>query len=283
MKPVGEMLKNVREKTPLVHFITNYVTVNDCANITLACGGSPIMADEKSEVEEMTSLCSALVINIGTANLRTLDSMICAGRHANDLDIPVILDPAGVGASSFRNNAVNLLLQEINFSIIKGNISEIKFLSDGIISTQGVDASKSDLVNEDNLPEAVTFARKISMITGSVIVITGPIDIIADSTQAYAIYNGHPSMPLVTGTGCMSAALLGCFAGANPDVLLDAAVASTALMGICGETAYLKKEQTGVGLSTFRSLLIDSVGDADAKLLEEKIRIRHIPANTTQA
>lgn len=235
MEILGKVFKQIRKKTPIIHFLTNYVTVNDCANITLACGGSPIMADEIKEVEQIAALSSALVLNIGTANERTFASMLCAGKYANRFGIPIVLDPAGAGASRFRDDVVCKLLQEIDFTIIKGNISEIKFLSDGFTSTQGVDAADSDLVNEDNLKEVMVFSKKLSIITGSIIIITGPIDIVADHQTGYAIRNGHPLMPSVTGTGCMSGAVAGCFLGANANQPLEAAVASTVAMGICGE------------------------------------------------
>lgn len=154
------LLSRVRSRTPLVHFLTNYVAVNDCANMTLACGGSPVMADQGSEVEQMVALCSALVINIGTANERVLDSMLLAGRRANELGIPVVLDPVGVGASDFRNDAVRELLREVNFSLIKGNISEIFFLAGGMASTRGVDAARADLVREETPGEAAEISSR---------------------------------------------------------------------------------------------------------------------------
>lgn len=226
------LLANVRLKSPLVHFLTNYVTVNDCANMAIACGGSPIMADEVSEVDQISSLSAALVINIGTVNQRTLASMLRAGRHANNCGIPIVLDPAGAGASDFRNNAVTELLREVNFTVIKGNISEIKFISDGITSTQGVDASTADLISEDSLNDAFVFSRQLSVMTGATIIITGPIDLVADSRRGYAIRNGNPMMTRVTGTGCMSGASEGCLLGANPTCVLEAMVVSQTAMGI---------------------------------------------------
>ncbi|HWT27027.1 MAG TPA: hydroxyethylthiazole kinase, partial [Mobilitalea sp.] len=125
------IIEKIREKSPLVHCITNYVTVNDCANILLACGASPIMADDRLEVEEITSISNALVINIGTLNERTVDSMLAAGRKANELNHPVILDPVGAGASRLRTDTVKRLLSEVKFSVIRGNISEIKAVYNG--------------------------------------------------------------------------------------------------------------------------------------------------------
>lgn len=276
MEQIKELLTNLRNKAPLVHFITNYVTVNDCANITLACGGSPIMSDEEDEVEQICDHCSALVINIGTANKRTLASMLRAGKHANKMGIPVVLDPAGAGASDFRNNAIHLLLREVDFSVIKGNISEIKFLSDGIMSTQGVDACAADLVNENTIRETIQFSRRLSVMTGAIIVITGPIDIISDDERGYAIRNGNPKMSAVSGTGCMSAAVLGCFLGTTPSSPLAAAVASMAAMGLCGELAFEKMKLLNAGLSSYRSLLIDCMDMLSYEQLQEGIKIEQL-------
>lgn len=234
------------------------------------------MADEVSEVEQISSLASAVVINIGTANERTLSSMLRAGRYANDCGIPIILDPAGAGASDFRNNAVTQLLREVNFNVIKGNISEIKFLSDGITSTQGVDASTADLVSENTLKDAFLFSRQLSVMTGAAIIITGPIDIVSDSRSGYAIRNGHPMMTRVTGTGCMSGAAAGCFLGANPKHTLEAMVASTAAMGLCGEIAYEEKILLGAGLSTYRNLIIDAMDKLTEECLMERMKVEQL-------
>lgn len=188
-----------------MHFITNYVTVNDCANMTLALGGSPIMADDLREVEQIVGHCSALVLNIGTLSERTVQSMLAAGKEANRLGRPVVFDPVGVGASRFRNETVAMLLREVRFDVIKGNISEIAYLAEGIGTTKGVDANLDALSTEGNLRWHTDLARKVSTQTGAAIVISGPIDIVADSHEAWAIRNGHPMMANITGTGCMSA------------------------------------------------------------------------------
>ena len=140
------MLENVRKNCPLVHNITNYVTVNDCANIILACGASPIMADDENEVEEITTICGGLNINIGTLNKRTIASMLKAGKKANELNHPVVLDPVGAGASALRTETATNLLEEVKFSVIRGNISEIKTLALGSGTTKGVDADVADKV-----------------------------------------------------------------------------------------------------------------------------------------
>ena len=157
---LGKMLENVRAKCPLIHNITNYVTVNDCANIVLACGASPIMADDKAEVAEITSVCAGLNINIGTLNSRTIESMHIAGKRANELGHPVVLDPVGAGASKLRTNTAKALLEDIHFTVLRGNISEIKTLALGTGGAKGVDADIADKVMKENLPQTVAFAKK---------------------------------------------------------------------------------------------------------------------------
>lgn len=271
-----KIFENIKIKTPLVHCITNYVTVNDCANILLACGGSPIMADDKNEVEEITSICNALDINIGTLNERTIESMLLAGKKSNELSHPVVLDPVGAGASKLRTETTFKLLNEISFSVIRGNISEIKTVYAGSGTTKGVDADVSDIVTEENLNEAVEFAKKLSEKTGSIIAITGAIDIIADNNKAYIVKNGHAMMSKITGTGCMLTALITAFCGANTANLLDATATAVAMMGLCGELAYENVIKNNRGTSSYRTYLIDEISKITSKTLEEgaKIEVR---------
>lgn len=159
-----QILENINSKKPLVHCITNYVTVGDCANIVAACGASPIMADDYNEVEDITSICNALVLNIGTLNERTVKSMIRAGKKANALRHSVILDPVGAGASKLRTETTYTLLDEIEFSVIRGNISEIKTIAYGNGTTKGVDADISDTVTEENLSKSIEFVKELSKV-----------------------------------------------------------------------------------------------------------------------
>ena len=182
--------ENVRRTCPLIHNITNYVTVNDCANMVLACGASPIMADDAAEVEDITTICGGLNINIGTLNSRTITSMLLAGKKANQLGHPVVLDPVGAGASRLRTDTAFRLLRDVKFTVIRGNISEIKTLASGAGTTKGVDADVADKVTEENLDSAVAFAKAFAAQTGAVIAITGAIDIVADAEKAYCIRNG---------------------------------------------------------------------------------------------
>lgn len=264
-----QIITNVRNNVPLVHAITNYVTVNDCANIILASGGSPIMADDINEVTDITAISSALVLNMGTLNERTAISMLAAGKKANQCGLPVVFDPVGAGASAFRNKLAYQLLEEIQFSVIKGNISEIKFLAAGEGRTAGVDACEGDKVTEDNLKSVADFAKEFSKRTGSVIAITGAIDVVADENLVYAIKNGHFMMSKITGTGCMLAAVTGSYVGANPGSILKATAAAVCGMGLCGELAYKKLCELHGGTGTYRMLLIDEMSRLNEQMLEE--------------
>lgn len=267
------ILENVRGKTPLVHCITNYVTVNDVANILLACGGSPIMADDERDAVEITAICNALVINIGTLNERTIATMLKTGKRANELSHPVVLDPVGAGASKLRTDTTFRLLEEVKFSVIRGNISEIKTVSKGSGTTKGVDADVRDAVTEENLDETISFAKGLSAGTGAVIAITGAIDIVADSNRAYVIRNGHPMMSRITGTGCMLTAVIAAYCAANPGSHLDAAAAAVCAMGLCGELAYDKMVKNDGGTSSFRTYLIDAMSRLDAETLKGGMKI----------
>lgn len=268
-----KILENVRKKHPLVHNITNYVTVNDCANILLAAGASPIMADDINEVEEITTICSALNINIGTLNERTIASMIKAGKKANAIAHPVILDPVGAGASELRTDTAFRLLKEVKFAVIRGNSSEIKTVAQGSGTTKGVDADLSDAITDANLAEAITFAQNLSDKTGAVIAITGAIDIIADAKKAYVIRNGHTMMSKITGTGCMLSALIAAFCGANPEHILDATAAAVACMGFCGEIAYGKTTHANAGNGSFRIFLIDAMSQMTQETFNGGIKV----------
>lgn len=262
------MLKNVREKCPLIHNITNYVTVNDCANVVIACGASPIMADDKEEVAEITSICAGLNINIGTLNSRTIESMLIAGKRANELKHPVVLDPVGAGASRLRTETARKLLDEVKFTVIRGNISEIKTLAFGNGTTKGVDADVADKVTEENLDEVVAFAKAFAEKTGAVAAITGAIDIVADENNAYCISNGHPMMSSITGTGCQLSAMTAAFVTANPGHPLEAAAAAVSAMGLAGEIAHQRLTPLD-GNSSYRNYIIDAIYQLTPTQLKE--------------
>ena len=263
-----EMFEKVRKTCPLIHNITNYVTVNDCANIVLACGASPIMADDKEEVAEITTICSGLNINIGTLNSRTIASMLIAGKRANELNHPVVLDPVGAGSSKLRTETAMQLLEEVKCSVIRGNISEIKTLASGNGTTKGVDANVADKVTEENLDEVVAFAKAFAKKTGAVIAITGAIDIVADSSKAYCIRNGHPMMSSITGTGCQLSAMTAAFVTANPDHPLEAAAAAVSAMGYAGEVAHSRLAEMD-GNATYRNYIIDAIYNMTPEMLKK--------------
>lgn len=266
---LGKYLESVRKNSPLIHNITNYVTVNDCANILIACGASPIMADDSGEAEEITSICGGLNINIGTLNKNTVPSMLMAGKKSNELGHPVILDPVGAGASKLRTETAIKLISEVKFSVIRGNISEIKTLAMGSGSTKGVDADAADAITNGTIDSAVNLAKAFSKKTGAVIAITGETDIVTDGDKAFLILNGHPMMAKITGSGCMLTAMTAAYITANPENIFEATAASVCAMGLCGEKAYLTAEKYCAGNSSFRNYLIDEVYKLDAAALDK--------------
>ena len=258
--------ENVKTKTPLVHNITNYVTVNDVANVLLACGGSPIMADDIDDVEDITGICGGLNINIGTLNKNTIPSMLAAGKKANELGHAILLDPVGAGASRLRTETALMLLNEIKFDVIRGNISEIKTLAFGSGSTKGVDADVADAVTEDTLDQAVDFLEKVAGKLGCIIAVTGAIDLVADADICYVIRNGRPEMGKITGTGCQLSGLMTAYLTANQDDKLEAAATAVILMGVAGEVGYANMEPTD-GNATYRNRIIDAIYNMDADKL----------------
>ena len=265
---LGTCLENVRTHTPLVHNITNYVTVNDVANILLACGGSPIMSDDVDEVEEITSICGGLNINIGTLNQRTIPAMLAAGRKAAALGHPVLLDPVGAGASALRTQTARKLAEEIPFTVIRGNSSEIKAMIAGSGSTKGVDADMADAVTEENLEQAVAFAKAAAERYKSIVAITGAIDLVSDGKTCFVIRNGRPEMGRITGTGCQLSGLLTAYLVANPGNELEAAAAAVASMGLAGEIGWNSCAPTD-GNATYRNRIIDAIYHMDGKTLNE--------------
>lgn len=265
---LGNCMENVRKMAPLVHNITNYVTVNDVANVLLACGGSPIMSDEAEDVEDITSICGGLTINIGTLNRRTIEAMFLAGKKANELGHVVVLDPVGAGASALRTNTALALIKEIRFDVIRGNISEIKTLVQGSGSTRGVDADVADAVTEETLPGAAAFVKAFAAESGSIIAVTGAIDLVSDGRQCYVIKNGRPEMGKITGTGCQLSGLMTAFVTANPDQKLEAAAAAVCAMGLAGEIG-ASRMQEGDGNATYRNRIIDAICHMNGEMLDQ--------------
>lgn len=249
---IAANLANVRRYQPLVHHLTNYVTVNDCANVVLALGGSPVMADDCAEAAEMAALASAVVINIGTLNARTIEAMQMAGKAANKLNIPVVLDPVGAGATTLRTETVTSLLNNFKPAVIRGNVSEIKTLAGESVAIKGVDAAA-------DASDAELIARTLAQRLGCVIAITGRTDIISDGKRLCLIDNGHPMLAQVTGTGCMATSLVAAYCGAASDYFA-ATAAGVMTMGLAGEMAY-NSLAAGDGVGTFRVRLLDSISN----------------------
>ena len=256
------LIHRVRGKNPLVHCITNYVTAGDCANMLLACGGSPIMADDLAEAAAITAGCDALVLNLGTPHAGTLPAMAAAGKQANQLGHPVVLDPVGVGASPFRRGAAEQLFREVQFSLIRGNISEVKALLNIRSQGKGVDAGALDAVTEETIPEGIALAQQLWAQTGAAVAITGVIDLVADGEGAYVIRGGHPMLSRITGSGCMLSAVCGAFLAACPDKPAMAVAGAVSSMGLCGEIAAARLRE-GEGTGSFRTYLMDAMSLLD--------------------
>jgi hydroxyethylthiazole kinase len=266
LSKIATTLEQIRAKKPLIHHITNYVTVNDCANITLAIGASPVMADDIKEVEDMVGLASALVLNIGTLNARTVAAMLAAGLKAKSLRIPIILDPVGVGATALRTSTTAMLIREIRPSVLRGNMSEIKMIAGEAVGIKGVDSIADER-------DGVAVARQLSQKLDCVVAITGKTDIIARGEQICRIDNGHEMLARITGTGCMATSLVGCFCGASDDCFIGAA-AGVLTMGLAGELAR-QALKAGEGIGSYRMRLFDAIDQMSPEQLLAGGRISH--------
>jgi len=262
-----ECMDNVRKNVPLVHNITNYVTVNDVANILLACGGSPIMSDEPEDVEDITSVCGGLNINIGTLHQSSIEGMLLAGKKANELGHPVLLDPVGAGASRLRTDTALRIMKEIKLTVIRGNISEIKTLAYGSGTTKGVDADVADAVTEKTLNDAIAFVKNFARKTSCIIAVTGAIDLVSDGEICYVIRNGRPEMGKITGTGCQLSGMMTAYVTANQEKPLEAAASAVCIMGLAGEIGW-SRMQEGDGNATYRNRIIDAVYQMTGEDLE---------------
>ncbi len=260
-----KILSAVQHGHPLVHQITNYVTVTDCANATLAIGASPVMAHSILEAADMASLAQALLLNIGTPDENSAAAMLKAGQAANRFKIPVILDPVGAGATPFRKKLSETLLQGMQVNILRGNQAEIRALLQLSSGSRGVDS----LDDQEDFGElAGRAAREYRCIAA----VTGRIDCISDGQQIIRIANGHPLLQKITGTGCMCSALCASCAAACPDNLLDAAATGIAISGVAGEIAagnLLPHEGSG----TFHLRLMDAFSNMTAEILQQKTRM----------
>jgi hydroxyethylthiazole kinase len=260
--PYADLFARVREKRPLVHHITNYVTVNDCANITLCAGGAPVMADAPEETAEMAAIASSLVLNIGTLNTVQIESMILAGRMANERGIPVILDPVGAGATRFRTDTTRRLLDELEITVLKGNAGEI-----GVVA--GVEAIVRGVDSHGVSGDPVTIAHRLAKALGIVVAVSGATDIVTDGKHTLLVENGHPLMGSISGTGCMAASVTGAFCAESKDPL-TASVAAFAALGLAGERAAALAH----GPFSFKMALFDELANLTPQDLATGARVR---------
>jgi hydroxyethylthiazole kinase len=267
MNKYADLLQNVRAVKPLVHHITNYVTVNDCANVTLAIGGSPVMATAIEEAGKIAALASAVVLNIGTLNAVVVPAMIAAGKSANKKGVPVVFDPVGAGASGFRSSVTARILANVGIAVVRGNISEIRAVGGMDAHTKGVDADNRDM-GADPGRLAADLARERNF----VVAVTGATDVVSDGKRTVLVENGHPMLADVSGTGCMCTSLAGAFLGVEPSRPVPAAAAALLCMGVAGEIAFGTAGSKGLG--SYRQAVMDaiSVMDAETVLAMGKIR-----------
>lgn len=290
MKINESMTGLVRKKRPVIHCITNYVTATDVANIILACGGSPIMADHLDEVTEIAALSNALLLNMGTPKENATAAMEKAGLEANRLNLPVIFDPVGIGASRYRTEAALSLLRNVKATVIRGNASELRVLlkeltgknmqieKGSVASPRGVDASFTDEIREETLESLRETARALSAATGAVAVMTGAIDIVSDGKEAWLIRNGCPQMARITGSGCMLDGIIAAYcAAAGPafslPAMFQAAALATAAAGLCGELAAKRAGKISGGTGSFHCCFLDQVSLLDENTLKGGIDI----------
>ena len=252
-------LAAIRERKPLVHQITNYVVMNETANATLAIGALPVMAHAPQEVEEMASAASALVLNIGTLSDEWIEAMIAAGLAANAAGVPVVLDPVGAGATEYRTDTCRRLLDVLELAVVRGNSAEIATLAGRPAEIRGVEA-----VGANGGPD---LAREAAKSLGCVVAVTGPVDHVSDGETVNSVANGHELMATVTGTGCMSTAVTGCFLGVQPHAL-TAATGALVAFGVAGEDA----AESAKGPGSFHVALYDALYALDPETLDSRAR-----------
>lgn len=260
-KKAAENLKKLRDKKPLIHNITNFVVMNYTANALLACGASPVMAHAQEEVEEMVSFAGALVLNIGTLTPYWIESMLLAGKKANAVNVPIILDPVGSGATKLRTDSAKRLIAELSITVVRGNASEVLSLAHEDSKTKGVDSLHSV---EDAADAAIHLAKEL----GTTLAITGAVDLVTDGQRIHRVSNGHELMGKITGTGCTATALIGAFLAVDTDPV-EATSTALAFFGLAGEQAASKAKTPG----SFQIALLDALYTLDEKQMEEGARI----------
>jgi hydroxyethylthiazole kinase len=258
----GAALRELRQRKPLIHQITNYVVMNETANATLAIGALPVMAHAVEEVQELASVAGALVLNIGTLSHHWVDAMLLAGSAANAAGVPVVLDPVGVGATTLRTETAKRILAEVDVAIIRGNAAEVATLTGLEAEIRGVEAIGAEAGGP-------TIARTAASGLGVVASVTGPVDHVSDGTRTLAVANGDPLLATITGSGCMSTAITGCFTAVRPDALVDAAAFALAAFGVAAEGAARGAEGPG----TFHARLYDALYALTPESLDEHANI----------
>jgi hydroxyethylthiazole kinase len=258
----GDSLKRLRETKPLIHQITNYVVMNETANATLALGALPVMAHAREEVEEMAAIAGALVLNIGTLSPHWVEAMLLAGRVANERGIPVVLDPVGAGATTYRTETAKRILDEVDVAVLRGNAGEVATLV-------GVDAEVRGVESIATGNDPADLARKAGQRLGLVASVTGAVDHASDGETVISIANGHPLMATITGTGCMSSALTGCFLAVNGAAPLAAAADALVAFGVAGENAAASARGPG----SFHVALYDELAALDPDTLDARARM----------
>ncbi|HTY16002.1 MAG TPA: hydroxyethylthiazole kinase [Methanoregulaceae archaeon] len=261
------IFEDIRSRRPLVHHITNYVTVNDAANITLCAGGAPVMAHAVAEVEEMVMLAGALVLNTGTPDPVQVDAMFLAGRAAESAGIPIVLDPVGAGATRYRTDLVKSLMDELHITVIKGNQGEIGILSGADAKVRGVD---SDGISGD----PITITREFAKSRGITVAMSGPTDVVSDGERILLIGNGDPLMGCISGTGCMAASVTGACIAVSSDPLAAAAT-GLSLLGVAGERA--ARRTSGPG--SFKTALFDELSALTPDEFGRELRINNAQDN----
>ena len=254
-------LNNIRQKSPLIHNITNYVVMNNTANALLSIGASPVMAHALDEVQEMANIASALVLNIGTLEPQWVEAMLFAGKTALRNNTPIVFDPVGAGATSYRTRVCNQIIDECRPSIIRGNASEMMALANANIQTKGVDST-------DSSDAALDSAKSLAAQTGAIVVISGQTDYITDGIYTETVTNGNPIMAKVTGMGCTATALVAAFAAINPN-MYEAATHAMATMGIAGELAAQKASGNG----SMQVFFLDELYNLDEETIKTNIKL----------
>ena len=269
---IPELLKirhQIKTEKPLIHCITNHISINDCANIVLAVGAKPIMAEHPAEVSEITAASKALAVNIGDINDARLKSMLISGKTALEKRIPSIIDIVGVACSNFRLDFTKKFIKECHPSVIKGNMSELKALCGVTSGAKGIDVGEKDAVTNANINDSITMLKSFSLKTEAVVTATGVVDIITDGSDTCLIENGCEMLSMITGTGCMLNVLTAAFISTKN--IMGGTVLATSLMGICGELS-----QNVKGPGTFKTILLDTVFSLSDSVFKEKIRYKFI-------